>query len=78
MLREEPSFMVAGNLVRYSSKAKLWYQPIGFRWAHNFEPYDATETRGFLNYDKKPGQHRDRLSSYGDEPLNEVQDAGRD
>jgi hypothetical protein len=39
--------------VRYSPKAELWYPPIGFRWAHNFEPHDATETRGFLNYDKK-------------------------
>jgi len=31
-------------------KAELWYQPIGFRWAHNLAPYDAAEPRRFLSY----------------------------
>jgi len=30
--------------------AVLWYQPIGFRWAHNLRPYDAIEPRRFLAY----------------------------
>jgi len=30
--------------------AQLWYQPIGFRWAHNLIPYQAAETRRFLSY----------------------------
>ena len=28
----------------------LWFQPIGFRWAHNLRPYDAHETQRFLGY----------------------------
>jgi hypothetical protein len=31
-------------------EAELWYQPIGFRWAHNLEAYQAAETRRFLSY----------------------------
>lgn len=31
-------------------EAKLWYQPIGFRWAHNLEPYDAFEPQRFLRW----------------------------
>ncbi len=31
--------------------AELWYQPIGFRWAHNLEPYSsAAEPRRFTGY----------------------------
>jgi hypothetical protein len=30
--------------------AELWYQPIGFRWAHNLAPYTATEPQRFLTY----------------------------
>ena len=30
--------------------AELWYQPIGFRWAHNLEPYKASETQRFVSY----------------------------
>jgi hypothetical protein len=26
------------------------YQPIGFRWAHNLNPYAAAETRRFVSY----------------------------
>lgn len=31
-------------------EATLWYQPIGFRWARNLEPYDAFETTRFVRY----------------------------
>jgi hypothetical protein len=28
----------------------MLYQPIGFRWAHNLEKYDAAEPKRFLEY----------------------------
>jgi hypothetical protein len=62
----DPNFTDAGSLVRYSVPlgdaqgpfhvdVELWYQPIGFRWAHNLSPYDAMETRRFVGYyDARP------------------------
>jgi hypothetical protein len=58
---DDPNFTDAGDLVRYSVAsgaargpfrvtAELWYQPIGFRWAHNLNPYSAAETRRFVSY----------------------------
>ena len=58
---DDPNFTHAGDLVRYSVAsggargpfrvtAELWYQPIGFRWAHNLNPYSAAETRRFVSY----------------------------
>lgn len=41
---------VSGRAAPFRVEAKLWYQPIGFRWAHNLERYDAPETRRFLTY----------------------------
>ena len=29
---------------------ELWYQPIGFRWAHNLSPYKAMEPQRFVEY----------------------------
>jgi len=57
----DPNFIAGGDLVRYSVDlgsaegpfhvaAELWYQPVGFRWAHNLEPYDAAEPRRFVGY----------------------------
>src|SRR3984893_9245637 len=51
---DDPNFTDAGDLVRYSVPlgdaqgpfhidVELWYQPIGFRWAHNLSPYTALE-----------------------------------
>ncbi len=56
-----PTSPVASDLVRYSVplgsaegpfqvEAELWYQPIGFRWAHNLEPYDAMEPKRFVGW----------------------------
>ena len=30
--------------------AELWFQPIGFRWAHNLEPYKASEPQRMVQY----------------------------
>jgi len=58
---DDPNFTAGGALVRYSValgnaagpfhvQAELWYQPIGFRWAHNLEPYQkAEEPKRFVN-----------------------------
>jgi hypothetical protein len=35
---------------KYQIRAELWYQPVGFRWAHNFEPYKAEEPQRFLSW----------------------------
>jgi hypothetical protein len=58
---DDPSFTDTGDVVRYSVpindaqgpfhiEAELWYQPIGFRWAHNLGPYNAAEPRRFVRY----------------------------
>jgi hypothetical protein len=59
---DDPEFSAGGDLVRYSVdtgsaegpfhvEAELWYQPIGFRWAHNLAAYkQALEPRRFVSY----------------------------
>jgi hypothetical protein len=58
---EAPNFVAGSDQVRYSVpigaaqgpfhvEVELWYQPIGFRWAHNLEPYKAMETQRFVGY----------------------------
>jgi len=58
---DDPDFVAGSDRVRYAVTvggapgpltidATLWYQPIGFRWAHNLRPYDALEPRRFLAY----------------------------
>jgi len=58
---DDPNFTDAGDLVQYSIalgnaegpfqiEAELWYQPIGFRWAHNLASYDAPETKRIVGY----------------------------
>jgi hypothetical protein len=58
---DDPNFTDAGDLIRYSVllgdaqgpfhiDAELWYQPIGFRWAHNLIPYQAAETSRLIGY----------------------------
>ena len=41
----------AGNSVgRLTIVAELWYQPIGYRWAHNLAPYKASEPQRIVKY----------------------------
>jgi hypothetical protein len=58
---DDPDFTDTGSLVHYSVALgdaqgpfhidlELWYQPIGFRWAHNLSTYNAPEPRRFVNY----------------------------
>ena len=57
----DPNFTDKGSLIRYSVstgdapgpfhiEAELWYQPIGFRWAHNLAPYREAEPQRFVTY----------------------------
>jgi hypothetical protein len=39
---------VSGQQGPFTIEAELWYQPIGFRWAHNLKPYDAPEPKRFV------------------------------
>jgi len=34
----------------FQVQAELWYQPIGYRWAHNLEQHDTFESKRFLSY----------------------------
>lgn len=57
---QDPGFTDRGDTVRYAVaargagpfkvEAELWYQPIGFRWAHNLEPYKASEPQEMVRY----------------------------
>ncbi len=57
----DPNFTDAGSRTRYvvptnsgmgpfHISVELWYQPIGFRWAHNLAPYKADEPQRILHY----------------------------
>jgi len=58
---DAPNFPAGSDQVRYSIPlgsaagpfhvtVDLWYQPIGFRWAHNLAPYKAAEPRRLVEY----------------------------
>jgi len=34
----------------FTVRAELWYQPIGYRWAHNLEDREAAEIARFISY----------------------------
>ncbi len=64
---DDSGFNDKGSLVRYLLStgnavgpfkvvAELWYQPIGFRWAHNLEPYKASEPQRMLRYYEEASQ----------------------
>jgi hypothetical protein len=40
----------AGAAGPFTVTVKLWFQPIGFRWAENLRPYNAPEPKRFLRY----------------------------
>jgi hypothetical protein len=57
----DPGFTDSGSSVRYvvstgnatgpfKVEAELWFQPIGFRWAHNLAPYKAEEPQRMVRY----------------------------
>jgi hypothetical protein len=58
---DDPDFNDHGSTVRYvvstgsatgpfKVEAELWFQPIGFRWAHNLAPYQASEPQRMVRY----------------------------
>jgi cytochrome c551/c552 len=58
---DDPAFTDKGSTVRYAVstggatgpfivEAELWYEPIGFRWAHNLAPYQASEPQRMVRY----------------------------
>jgi hypothetical protein len=58
---DDTGFNDQGSVIRYAVdtsraagpfhvEAELWYQPVGFRWAHNLEPYKAAEPQRFVDY----------------------------
>ena len=58
---QDPKFDDKGSTVRYAVstggaagpfrvEVELMYQPIGYRWAHNFEPYGAAEPKRLVSY----------------------------
>jgi hypothetical protein len=59
--REDDDFEGGGDRVRYvvdlangvgpfTVVAELWYQTIGYRWAHNLEAHEAAEIARFVGY----------------------------
>ena len=57
----DPDFVAGSDRVRYvvaiagaprpvKVTANLWYQSIGYRWAHNLKDYRAAETQRFAKY----------------------------
>ena len=57
----DPGFTDSGSSVRYvvstgqatgpfKVEAELWFQPIGFRWAHNLASYKAEEPQRMVRY----------------------------
>jgi mono/diheme cytochrome c family protein len=58
---DDPGFTGQGSVERYvvptggavgrlTIVAELWYQPIGYRWAHNLAPYQAAEPQRMVKY----------------------------
>jgi hypothetical protein len=64
---DDPEFTGNGSVVRYAVStggatgpfkvdAELWYQPIGFRWAHNLAPYKESEPQRMVRYYEGAGR----------------------
>ena len=58
---QDPNFTDKGSQVRYTAtvdpssgpfhiEAELWYEPIGFRWAHNLGAYNSMEPQRMVSY----------------------------
>lgn len=63
----DPNFTDSGSEVHYvvplqgaagpyHVEVELWYQPIGFRWAHNLAPYKAAEPQRLVRYYESASQ----------------------
>jgi hypothetical protein len=59
--RDDDDFAAGGDRIRYVVdtgdargpfvvEAELWYQPVGYRWAHNLGDRESPETRRFVGY----------------------------
>ncbi len=59
--RDDADFIGGGDRIRYvvdagdaegpfSIEAELWYQPVGYRWAHNLGDQEAEEIQRFIGY----------------------------
>jgi len=46
------SIQLRGAPGPYRLKTELWYQPVGYRWAHNLSAKDSEETKRFVAYYK--------------------------
>ena len=57
----DANFTDKGSVVRYSAavdsasgpfriEAELWYEPVGFRWAHNLASYQSQEPQRMVGY----------------------------
>ncbi len=64
--QSDPAFTDQGDRVKYSVavgaaagpfevEVELLYQPIGYRWAKNLQPYDAREVKRFTRYFEAAG-----------------------
>jgi hypothetical protein len=58
---DDPNLIDTSDRIQYSVslpdtrgpfhvEVELWYQPIGYRWAHNLNSYPAVETQRFVSY----------------------------
>lgn len=65
---DDPAFTAGSSTTKYmvpTNSAKgpfhiaveLEYQPVGFRWAHNFAPYNAAEPQRFVKYFDQAAAH---------------------
>ena len=71
----DPNFTGEGSTVRYvvhtghaagpfTVQAELWFQPVGFRWAHNLASYKAAEPQRMVRYfDEAAGKSAMLLAS---------------
>jgi len=48
----------------FKVEAELWFQPIGFRWAHNLAPYKAAEPQRMVRYYEEAGVVRDMFQNH--------------
>lgn len=65
---EDPAFISGSCTTKYAVPTngtkgpfhvavELEYQPVGFRWAHNFAPYNAAEPQRFMKYFDQAAAH---------------------